>query len=78
MSWLEAFHAACDCVFLLDLPPDAEQEELLDAFASVEHNDMGPGTHEKYLAIAAELAERFGVECRASSAASGEGCCGHH
>jgi hemerythrin-like domain-containing protein len=57
---------------------EADQLQLLEAFVHVEHDDMGPGTHEKYLAIATELAERFGIECRVPSAASGDSCCGHH
>jgi hemerythrin-like domain-containing protein len=38
-----------------------EQEELERSFAQVEAGDMGPGTHERYLEIAARLAQRYNV-----------------
>jgi hemerythrin-like domain-containing protein len=38
-----------------------DQQRLLAAFQQVEHADMGPGTHERFLDIADELADRFGV-----------------
>lgn len=38
-----------------------EQEALLAAFATTESEDMGAGTHERMLAIARELSERFGL-----------------
>ncbi|MCG8449103.1 MAG: hemerythrin domain-containing protein [Pirellulales bacterium] len=57
---------------------EQDQMQLLESFANVEHDDMGPGTHEKYLAIAAQLAERYGAECRVSSSSTGTDCCGHH
>ncbi|MCI0457982.1 MAG: hemerythrin domain-containing protein [Gemmataceae bacterium] len=37
------------------------QESLLRSFANVESHDMGAGTHDKYLQLADELADRFGV-----------------
>ncbi len=49
---------------------EQDQQQLLDAFAHVEHDDLGPETHQKYIEIAAELAKRFGVACQAST------CCG--
>ena len=56
----------------------ADQRELLHAFDTVEHDDLGPGAHEKYLALAKELGERLEVRRPASR---GEprtgGCCGH-
>jgi hemerythrin-like domain-containing protein len=54
----------------------ADQQQLLDAFARVEAEHMGVGTHEKYLQIADELADRFGVT-HAASAAGCHSCCGH-
>jgi len=57
---------------------EQEQAQLMESFDNVEHDDMGPGTHEKYLQIAAELAQRFGVQCRVSDPSSGANCCGHH
>jgi hemerythrin-like domain-containing protein len=53
----------------------ADQEGLLAAFEKVEHEDMGAGTHEKFLNLANELADKFGVP----RASAGEPqCCGHH
>lgn len=57
---------------------DQDQLQLLESFAHVEHDDLGPGTHEKYLDIAAKLAKRYGAECRVSGSSTGGGCCGHH
>ncbi|MEI8376272.1 MAG: hemerythrin domain-containing protein [Planctomycetota bacterium] len=51
----------------------ADQQKLLDAFENVEHEHMGLGTHEKFLAIAEELADRFGV-ARAVDSRSTCGC----
>ncbi len=52
---------------------EQEQQQLMKAFAHAEQNDMGPGTHQKYLDIAAELAKRFGVKCQTVGACG----CGH-
>ncbi len=57
---------------------ELDQQQLLESFANVEHDDMGPGTHEKYLEIAVELTKRFGVACQASGSTPGASCCGHH
>ncbi|MGI9455039.1 MAG: hemerythrin domain-containing protein [Aeoliella sp.] len=57
---------------------EQEQSQLMESFDHVEHHDMGPGTHQKYLDIAAELAERFGVENRLPIASGSGGGCGHH
>ena len=38
-----------------------DQQRLLEAFAHVEHEHMGLGTHEKFLKVADELTDRFGV-----------------
>jgi hemerythrin-like domain-containing protein len=40
---------------------EADQRTLLERFALVEHHDMGPGTHERYLKLADDLAQRFDV-----------------
>ena len=53
-----------------------DQQQLKDSFDRVEHEDLGPGTHEKYLAIAGQLAKRFDVPCSASDAAV-SACCHH-
>lgn len=57
---------------------EQDQRNLLESFAKVEHDDMGPGTHEKYLAIATSLAKRYGTTLGGKSAAVSQGCCGHH
>ena len=54
---------------------EAEQEQLLAAFATVESDHIGEGVHEKYLQIAETLATRFDVPvARPSSCRT---CCGH-
>jgi hemerythrin-like domain-containing protein len=54
---------------------EADQRQLLDAFATVESEHLGVGTHEKYLQVANELADRYGV---AKASAAGHACaCGH-
>jgi hemerythrin-like domain-containing protein len=40
---------------------DEDQQELLRAFERVEAEEIGAGVHEKYVSIANELADRFGV-----------------
>jgi hemerythrin-like domain-containing protein len=57
---------------------EQEQAQVMDSFNKVEHDDMGPGTHEKYLDIAAKLAKKYGVQCQATDLALGSSCCGHH
>ena len=56
---------------------EQDQSRLLESFAHVEHEDMGPGTHEKYLNIAAELAKRYGVICGVSDKSTDSPCCDH-
>jgi len=63
------------------LSPEA-QAELATAFESFEHEDMGPGTHERLLEVADRLARTYGVTpaeaaakahvCSCSHAAAGE------
>jgi hemerythrin-like domain-containing protein len=54
----------------------SEQDRLVDAFAHVESHHMGEGTHEKYLALANDLAERLNVP--QATTVSHQGCgCGH-
>jgi hemerythrin-like domain-containing protein len=40
---------------------EQDQQKLLEAFQTVEQEHMGAGTHEKFLGVAEELADRFGV-----------------
>ncbi len=57
---------------------EQDQTQLLESFAHVEHNDMGPGTHQRYLDVATELARRFGLASRLPDSPAGTGSCGHH
>jgi hemerythrin-like domain-containing protein len=54
-----------------------DQAKLLAAFEKVEHEEMGAGTHEKFLQIANDLADRYGV-ARAAEGGAHQHCCGHH
>lgn len=51
---------------------DGDQTALMDLFEKVEAEDMGSGTHEKYLELANGLADRYGV-ARAEIACDGHG-----
>jgi len=57
---------------------EQEQAQVIDSFNRVEHEDMGPGTHEKYLDIAIQLAKKYGVQCQIAGTVPGTSCCGHH
>lgn len=57
---------------------DAEGEALFRSFESVESDEMGEGTHEQYLRLANDLAERFGVPRAKVAPSCGHGCCHHH
>ena len=55
-----------------------DDQELLQAYTKVEHHDIGPGVHEKYLNLANELAKHFGVTRRLIENDQMTGCgCGH-
>lgn len=52
---------------------------LADEFARVEREEIGPGVHERYVALADALAERFGVSTAGVPAAARTcGCSGQH
>jgi hemerythrin-like domain-containing protein len=53
----------------------ADQASLLAAFETVEHDHMGAGTHEKFLKLANDLADRYKVSRTATATPS---CCCHH
>ena len=53
---------------------ETDQRVLLDLFHRVEREELGEGTHERYVAIAERLADRYGV---AKTAPANAGCCGH-
>lgn len=54
-----------------------EQASLLQAFSRVESRDLGPGIHEGYVALAAELSARLGLARSSRSLGKTGGCCGH-
>lgn len=54
---------------------EKEQERLLQDFHHVEEEEMGAGVHERYLAIADQLAERYGIPKAAPD--THEGGCRH-
>ncbi|HYV35895.1 MAG TPA: hemerythrin domain-containing protein [Gemmataceae bacterium] len=56
---------------------EADQRMLLDRFVHVERHDMGQGTHERYLKLADNLAERFNVKRETSDDVQPHTCCGH-
>lgn len=55
----------------------ADQASLLAAFEAVERDHMGAGTHEKFLKLANDLADRYGV-AHATQAETEQTCCCHH
>ena len=59
---------------------DADDEALLAAFEHVEHVDIGAGCHEKYVRLADQLAETYGVTRATAPLARTElaGTCPHH
>ena len=67
------------CLFQMTDQTLSEQDQLrlIESFAHVEHDDIGPGIHEKYLNVAADLAKRYGVQSRVSDSSAGASCCGH-
>jgi len=57
---------------------EQDQQDLLATFQKVESDEIGTGTHAKYLQIADQLADRFGVERAPVAETTHEmGCCGH-
>ena len=54
-----------------------DQGELAQSFSKVEHDDLGPDIHEKYLCVADQLADRFGVAKVISSSGGSRGSRGH-
>jgi hemerythrin-like domain-containing protein len=52
----------------------ADQAALLEKFKKVEAEELGAGTHEKFLGIAAALARKYGVATAAPACAA---CCCH-
>ncbi len=56
---------------------EADQADLPAKFGKVEAGDMGEGTHERYLALAEDLARRLGVDPSKRPVAPSGACCGH-
>lgn len=54
-----------------------DQSRLQAEFERVETEEMGEGTHEKYLGIANALADRYGVT-KVQITEGAMTCCGHH
>jgi hemerythrin-like domain-containing protein len=54
-----------------------EQLSLLEAFERIEHEDLGAGTHEKFLKIAEDLCRRYGLAVP-EAAEPALSCCHHH
>ncbi|MDY0168306.1 MAG: hemerythrin domain-containing protein [Thermoguttaceae bacterium] len=67
------------CLFTManDAFTDDDQQQLLDAFAKVESEHIGPEVHQQYIDLANSLARRLGVPLAATSAESCSSCCGH-
>jgi hemerythrin-like domain-containing protein len=55
---------------------DTEAEALVQSFATVESADMGEGTHERYLQLANDLADRLDVPRTPAVSTCGHAC-GH-
>ena len=72
----EHIHKEDNCLFpnAMRSLKEGEREALRHAFEKVEHEEMGVGTHEKFLSLANSLADRYGVP-RAQSKVGG--CCHH-
>jgi hemerythrin-like domain-containing protein len=57
---------------------EQDQKALLTAFEKVEAKDIGEGVHEKYLKLADDLANRYGVALCHGQSVTECGCgCGH-
>ncbi|MDH3717443.1 MAG: hemerythrin domain-containing protein [Planctomycetota bacterium] len=72
----EHIHKEDHCLFPManQALTEPDQQQLVDSFEKVEHDDLGPETHQRYVNLANELAERFGVEPAASAGQCGHGC----
>ena len=55
---------------------EAAQHELMRAVERVEHHDLGPGTHERYLELARTLCGRLDIAW-AEHAPAAHACCTH-
>lgn len=55
----------------------AAQAELLGDFGHFEEHDMKAGTHDRFLALAQSLADRFGISAESAAAAAKPCACAH-
>jgi len=64
------------CLFPVaeEILSELDKQVLNRSFHQVEHDDMGTGTHEKYLKLANDLADHLGVERSVVEHAVGQGC----
>jgi hemerythrin-like domain-containing protein len=60
-----------------ELLTDDDQHALLEAFEKVENKEMHAATHEKYLRLADDLAERLGLAHFERTCEHAHSCCGH-
>ncbi|MGB6042306.1 MAG: hemerythrin domain-containing protein [Pirellulales bacterium] len=72
----EHIHKEDHCLFPManQALSEPDQQQLVESFEKVEHDDLGPETHQRYVNLANELAERFGVQPVASASQCGHGC----
>ena len=72
----EHIHKEDHCLFPManQALTEPDQQQLVDSFEKVEHEDLGPETHQRYVSLANELAERFGVEPVAGPSECGHDC----
>jgi hemerythrin-like domain-containing protein len=68
------------CLFpkAAELLSGAEAESLWRSFQHVESDEMGEGTHERYLQRADDLADRLGVPQARVASACAHARCAHH
>lgn len=74
----EHIHKEDHCLFTMaaQVATAEDDNELVEAYARTEVHDIGAGVHERYVALADELAQQLGVVPRAVAHA-GQACCGH-
>jgi hemerythrin-like domain-containing protein len=74
----EHIHKEDHCLFRMadKVLNEQDQLRLLKSFAEVEHDDLEPETHEKYLKVAFKLRKRYGVPCQTMASSIGDDCCG--
>jgi hemerythrin-like domain-containing protein len=76
----EHIHKEDQCLFPMaaGILSGADAEALAQSFGHVEQAEMGEGTHERFLQLANDLAERLGVPRVRIASACGHARCAHH